>query len=132
MAATLKIDLFERFKKLYGLTSEPAPDAVDNRQPALGVKQDNLVETAEKALELLTRLKGYRLASGRMPVARDLAFRMRGLTDPVEILTALQNFERELTTLGGAPEPELAAAVAMVEGAFPGTRLVEVRRKEPQ
>jgi hypothetical protein len=87
------------------------------------------VDPAEMALGLLARLRGYTLPSGRMPVARDLAERMRGLTDTATILSSLRDFEREMVALGGKYDPELTEAVEMVQGAFPGARLMAVNRK---
>lgn len=98
--------------------------------------------TADKALALLNRLKTYTLPAGRMPAARLLAERLGAAMvrwedggpvsdvpdDPAVILRALQGFEGELIALGGAPDPELTKAVAMVERSFPGARLVEVRK----
>jgi hypothetical protein len=66
------------------------PEARDDKKP---------LDKAEKAIALLGRLKAYTLPSGRMPVARDLAQRVRGLTDPAAILTVLRDFERELNAL---------------------------------
>lgn len=86
--------------------------------------------TADKALDLLNRLRCYTLPAGRMPVVRELAGRLASFapaTDPEAILGALRDFESHITALGGAPGPELADAVAMVERSFPGLRLVEVR-----
>lgn len=131
MSATPKNDLFERFKRLYGSASEPVRQiAADNRQPVPGVKQDNPVETAEKALELLARLKGYTLPSGRMPVVRALAEQLEAFKNaaPETILRKLESFEAQLIALGGAYDPELAEVIGLVNDAFPGSRLVEVRK----
>jgi len=125
MSATPKVDLFERFKRLYGLTDGLTPEAADDVQAVLDAEPD---DAAEEALELLSRLRAYMLPSGRMPVYRELAERMRGLANPTAIWSALQEFERDLIALGGAPDPELAGAVEVLECAFPGARLVEVKR----
>jgi hypothetical protein len=84
--------------------------------------------SADAALELLKRLKGYTLPAGRMPAARGLALRMRALPDPERILNALQNFERELIALGGEHDRKLGEAVAAVLSTFPGARLVQDHR----
>jgi hypothetical protein len=86
---------------------------------------DKEFDAAGMALALLARLKGYTLPSGRMPVIRALAERMRGLADTSAILGALRNFERELIALGGEHDRELAEAIAKVEGVFPGARLAK-------
>jgi len=92
------------------------PEARDDEEP---------VDAAKTALALLARLKGYTLPSGRMPVIRDLAKRMRGLADTAAILHALRDFERELIALGGEYDRELAGAMAMVERVLTGARLVK-------
>ena len=86
----------------------------------------------DQALALLHRLRCYTLPLGRMPVAREMAQRLEPLKDasPKAIFRALQGFERDLVALGGAPDQELLEAAEAVEGTFPGTRMVEVRRKE--
>jgi hypothetical protein len=79
---------------------------------------------------LLNRLRCYTLPGGTMPVVRELADRLTPFarsSDPAVILDALRGFEREFIVLGGGPDPELTDAVAMVESAFPSTRLIEVR-----
>ncbi len=83
------------------------------------------------ALALLGRLKCYTVPAGRMLVALGLARRLETLkyAAPDEILTALEDFERQLISIGGAPDSELAAAVVTVERSFPGTRLIEVRKR---
>jgi hypothetical protein len=83
------------------------------------------VDAAKTALTLLARLKGYTLPSGRMPVIRDLAKRVRGLADTAAILDALSDFERELIALGGEYDLALAEATVVVERVFPGARLVK-------
>ena len=80
---------------------------------------------ADQALDLLNRLKGYTVPSGRMTAARTLAARMRGLTEPAAILGALKNFERELAALGGEYDPQLAEVIDIVQRSFPGARLVK-------
>jgi len=82
------------------------------------------VDASGTALALLIRLKGYTLPSGRIPVIRNLAERVRGLADAADILRTLRVFERELIALGGEYDWELAQAIAKVEGVFPGARLV--------
>lgn len=97
---------------------------------------------ADAAFALLNRLKTYTVPAGRMPAARLLAERLGAAMvhwenrepgsdvpdDPTAILRTLQGFECELIALGGAPDPELTEAVAMVERSFAGARLVEVRK----
>ncbi|GEM_PF-3170432 len=85
-----------------------------------------------EALEVLRRLKCYTLPAGRMAAARLLARGLEPLLrapklDPARALTALQQLERDLIALGGRPDPELAAAVELVERVFPGARLVQVK-----
>jgi hypothetical protein len=46
--------------------------------------------------------------------------------DLASILAVLKDIERELVALG---DPELAEVVGAVETAFPGARMVEVRRQ---
>jgi len=94
------------------------------------VRQHKAELIALLALERLRRLKGYTLPDGRMHVARELAERTRFLTEPGAILVALQDFERELISLGGEHDPELSEAVALVEPAFPGTQLVKFTRSK--
>jgi hypothetical protein len=79
---------------------------------------------ASQAQDLVNRLKGYTVSAGQIPAVRVVAVRMRGLTDPGKILSALQNFERELIALGGEYNCQLAETVALVELSFPGARLV--------
>jgi putative transposase len=47
---------------------------------------------------------------------------------PASFLAVLQDIERELIASGGGPDPELAGASGAVEAAFPGARLVAVRK----
>lgn len=95
------------------------PEARDDSEP---------VDAARTALALLARLKGYTLRSGRMPVIRDLAKRVRGLADTASILHVLRDLECELIAHGGEYDRELAEATAVVERAFPGARLVKFRQ----
>jgi hypothetical protein len=81
---------------------------------------------ADKALALLRRLQGYSLPAGRMPVARELARRMRGLTESKEVLAAAKAYEAELIRLGGWYDPALAEATALVTMVFPDVRLAKV------
>lgn len=86
-----------------------------------------------EALALLNRLKTYTLPAGRMPAARAIVERLKPLLaapeiDPAQALTTLQQLERELVALGGASDPELTEAATIVERAFPGARLVDVRK----
>jgi hypothetical protein len=82
------------------------------------------LDMREQALVLLAKLRGYTLPAGRMPVAREMAQRLRGLEDPREIAEALGKFEAELIALGGEYDPQLVAAVEAVSQVFPGVRLV--------
>jgi hypothetical protein len=89
---------------------------------------------ADQALALLNRLKTYTLPAGRMEAARAIADRLRPLVaaselDPAAAFAALTVVEGDLTALGGAPDTELADAIGLVNHAFPGARLVEVRHK---
>ena len=86
---------------------------------------EGAARSVESAGALLARLKSYTLPIGRMPTVRRLAERMRGLTEPAEISSALQNFEREMIELGGCYDPQLGEAVAMVERIFRGARLMK-------
>jgi hypothetical protein len=79
-------------------------------------------------LKALRRLKGYALPAGRIPVIRELAERLHGLTDPAALLYALQIFETELLYLGGSYDPQLASVIEGVTDSLPGARLVEVRK----
>ena len=81
---------------------------------------------ADKAVELLNRLKGYVIPAGRMSAVRGLAVQMRGLTAPDKMLSALKNFERELITIGGEYDPRLAKAVDIVHRIFPAAQLILV------
>jgi hypothetical protein len=85
-------------------------------------------QTADEALKALRRLKGYALPAGRIPVIRELAERLHGLTDPAALLYALQIFETELLYLGGSYDPQLASVIEGVTDSLPGARLVEVRK----
>jgi hypothetical protein len=110
--------------------------------PLLRTERDRAA--TDEALTLLQRLKTFTLPAGRMPAAREIAERWSArlvrwengepvdeADDPASSLAVLRGIERELTALGGVPDPALAEAVAVVEGAFPGSQLVEIRRKEP-
>lgn len=60
-----------------------------------------------------------------MPAARENVERFRPLPvapelDPAQVLAALQTVESELIALGGAYDPDPAAAIGLVNGAFPG------------
>ena len=105
----------------------------------LRAAQDRIA--AGNALAHLQRLKTYTLPAGRMAAAREIAWRCgerlmvwangepADLTDdPIRILHALQDIERELVALGGAPDPELADAIKGVTDTFPGATLVAVRK----
>ena len=87
---------------------------------------EGAARSVERAAALLARVKSYTLPIGRMPTVRKLAERMHGLTEPAEILGALQNFEREMIELGGRCDPQLGEAVTMVERTFRGSRLVKL------
>jgi hypothetical protein len=89
-------------------------------------------DPATEALELLARLRCYCLPSGRMPVVRGLAERLKAVqgADAETILHALQGFERKLIALGGRPDPALAQTVELVQRVFPGARVVGI--KNPQ
>jgi hypothetical protein len=99
-----------------------AVEAEGNRS----AREDGLCpRDADQALALLNQLKCYTLPADRMPDARELAERMRGLADTAAILHALRDFERELRALGGEYDRALAEATAVVERVFPGARLVK-------
>jgi len=89
-------------------------------------------DPAAEALAIVARLKGYTLPPGRMPAVRAIAERLRPLLavpelDPAEALAALQATEAELTALGGSYDPGLAAAIGLVNGVFPGARLIRLQ-----
>jgi len=86
---------------------------------------EGAARSVESAAARLARLRSYTLPIGRMPTVRKLAERMHGLTEPAEILGALQNFEGEMIELGGRCDPQLEEAVAMVERTFRGARLMK-------
>jgi hypothetical protein len=46
---------------------------------------------------------------------------------PAEALAALKTTEAELTALGGSYDPDLAAAIGLVNGVFPGARLIRLQ-----
>jgi hypothetical protein len=115
----------------------------DLRKAAIEHKAE-LVERllVDEALGLLNRLKCYTLPTGRIPAAREVAercsARLFGREDDTSIdrsdnlaivLAALSDIERELITLGSTLDPELLKTIAMVEKAFPGVRLVDIRRR---
>jgi hypothetical protein len=141
MSAGPKFNLFERFKRLYGLTDESAQETRANRgETALGADLDDAVATAQRALELLGRLKIYTLPAGRIPAARVIAERCAARLlrrecgepefeseDPTCILAVLRDIEAELIALGGAPDL-LTESVEMVKRTFTGSRLVDVRK----
>jgi hypothetical protein len=94
-----------------------------------------------EAPALLKRLKTFTLPAGRMPAARMIAERCSArlvqshdgepvdeADAPASFLAVLQDIERELIASGGGPDPELAGASGAVEAAFPGARLVAVRK----
>jgi hypothetical protein len=90
-------------------------------------------DPAAEALTVLARLKGYTIQSGRMPAARAIVERLRHLLttpelDATAVLTSLQAVETELTALGGASDVGLADVIGLVDGAFPGARLIEVKK----
>jgi hypothetical protein len=113
----------------------------DLRRAATEHKAELLeVIRANEALALLRRLKTYTLPTGRIPAACEIAERFAARLvrwehgrpvfesdDPGRILGLLREIEGELIALGGAPDP-LVESVAMIQRAFPGTRLVEVRK----
>jgi hypothetical protein len=89
-------------------------------------------DTASEALSVLTRLKGYTLLADRMAAARATVERLRPVPsapelDPAAALAALKATEAELTALGGTYDSELAAAIRLVSGVFPGARMVELQ-----
>jgi hypothetical protein len=89
--------------------------------------------SADEALAILARLKGYILPSGRMLAARVIVERLRPLLatpqlEFAESLAALQKVEAELLTLGGRYDQKLAGAVELVTTEIPDARLVEVRK----
>jgi hypothetical protein len=90
-------------------------------------------DPASQALGILARLKGYTLPEGRMAAACAIALRLRPLLaapelDPGAALAALQATEAELTALGGIYDSDLADAIGLVNGAFPGTQLIGVKK----
>jgi hypothetical protein len=87
--------------------------------------------TTDEALVMLSKLRGYVLPAGRIPVLREIARRISGIADPDEILNALAAFERELIAHGAMYEPEIDAAVASVGSAFPGVQLLGLRKLLP-
>jgi tubulysin polyketide synthase-like protein len=119
-----------------GTTPPELAEAIRAHKPELLTtlirsKESNPAETADEALAVLQRLKGFVLPDGRIPIARELAKRLYGLTDARAIFSALRAFECELAALGGRYDPELAAGVAMVETTFPGARLIKVTQVRP-
>ncbi len=116
------------------LAVEPASRLTDADRAVIRAQKADILRpcTADAALTLLNRLKGYTVPTGRMPVVRELAERLAPFahtSDPAAILGVLRDFERELIALGGTPDPALAEAVAMVETVFPGARLIEVKKR---
>ena len=92
-------------------------------------------DPAGESLAILACLKGYTLPAGRMPTARAIAPRLRPLLtapelDPGAALAALQATEAELTALGGVYDSELADAIEAVTSAFPGARLLAMRKQQ--
>jgi hypothetical protein len=90
----------------------------------------NEASAADKAIALIGRLRCFSIEGKSMPIARLLAETLAPLataSDPDAILIALQDLERELLTLGAAPDPVLADGVAVVASGFPGAKLVEVQ-----
>ncbi len=119
------------------LTVQPASRLTNQDREAIREHKPALLAlaTADQALALLNRLKTYTLPAGRMPAARAIVERLRPLLeasdlDPAAALTTLQSIETELTALGAAPDRELAEAVGLVTLAFPGARLVAVRKQQ--
>lgn len=121
------------------LTVEPPSKLTDSDRAALRAHKPELLahfraeQDRAEALALLNRLKTYTLPAGRMPAARAIVERLKPLLaapeiDPAQALTTLQQIERELVALGGASDPELTEAATIVERAFPGARLVDVRK----
>ena len=126
------IKLFPNGSKL---TVQPASRLTNEDRDA--IRQHKLAllawAVADQALALLNRLKTYTLPAGRMEAARAIAERLRPLLaapelDPRAALAALQAMEAELTALGGVYDPELSDAVGLVNGAFPGVRLIGVKK----
>lgn len=102
-----------------------APQSDADTKSAASATADN---AASEALAVLARLKGYTLPCGRMAAARATVERLRPLLstpalDPAAALDALQAVEAELSALGGVYDLELANAIGLVNGAFPGTQL---------
>ena len=106
--------------KLIGPRSAFTPDLVEQaraHKPALLA-----VVTADEALALLQRLKTFTVPARRMAVVNQLVAALAPFaraSDSAALLGALRDFERELITLGGAPDPELAQAVGLVTATFP-------------
>jgi len=87
-------------------------------------------DPASQALAITRRLKTYVLPTGRIPAAKVIVERLRplldGQLDIAEALPALRVVEAELKAQGAQPDPELAAAVELVNGTFQTARLVKV------
>jgi hypothetical protein len=124
------------------IIAKPLSAVPSNLRRAATEHKYELIEVIQtyEALHLLNRLKIFTLPTGRMPAAREIAERcaarllrsedgelMLKSANPSDILEVLRDIESELIALGGAPDL-LAESVAMIEHAFPGSRLVEVRK----
>lgn len=63
-----------------------------------------------------------------MTAARELIQRLRNVEkDPEAMLRTLQGLERDLISLGGSYDDNLAQALEMVKRVFSGAQLVEIR-----
>jgi hypothetical protein len=85
----------------------------------------------DQALAIVSRLRSYTLPAGRMPAARAISALLQPIRpelDAGETFASLQAVESELIAMGAEPDPEIAALVELVEGAFPGTQLIEVKK----
>lgn len=111
---------------------EPASRLTDDDRAAIRAHKSELVQIlsdpVSECLEIIRRLKGYTLASARMPAAQRLFQLLKPVTSgelhPVEVLHHLRGVERELIRLGGAFDPELDDAVNTITEIFPGAKLV--------
>jgi hypothetical protein len=102
----------------------------NSRQDGEGCQEDTELARLE-ALAIVRRLKTYVLPVGRVRAARAVVQRLWPLLQPCqspkEVLLAVRTVEAELKMLGAYPEPELAATVELINGAFPGALMRDVR-----
>jgi hypothetical protein len=115
-----------------GLYRHHADIAANRADAPLGQQNSVAVEclesqSAKEGLVLLRRLRGYTLPDGKMSVVRELARRISGIADPVELRARLTAFERELIIIGGVYDPALSEAIESARRVFPGAHLIEIR-----